>query len=71
MYYEIIPIKVNNKIYYTLLGWDGNDINTTKKIIDVLKFTPDSPPTFGANIFNQEEKRIITEYNSRSTISLK
>tara|TARA_B100000579_G_C22766962_1_gene821970 strand:+ start:275 stop:1087 length:813 start_codon:yes stop_codon:yes gene_type:complete len=71
MYYEIIPIKINKNIYYTLLGWDGNDINTTKKIIDVLKFTPNSPPTFGANIFNQEEKRIILEYNSRYPISLK
>ena len=71
MYYDLIPIKINKQIYYTLLGWDGNNSQTTKKIIDVLKFSPDKSPSFGANIFNQKEKRIIIEYNSKYPISLK
>ena len=36
LYYDIIPIKVGKEKYYTLLGWDGNNKNTTKKIIDVV-----------------------------------
>ena len=30
LYYKIIPV-VKNKTYYTLLGWDGNDMFSNKK----------------------------------------
>ena len=36
LYYKIVPVKIKRKKYYTLLGWDGNDKITAKKIIDVL-----------------------------------
>lgn len=36
LYYEVLPIKVERETYYTLIGWDGNDALTTKKVLDVL-----------------------------------
>ena len=69
-YYDIIPIKIKNKTYYTLLGWDGNDNYTTKKIVDVLKLEKKQEPIFGANIFNNNQKRIILGYSNKYSVSL-
>tara|TARA_B100001250_G_scaffold402620_1_gene415954 strand:- start:386 stop:1207 length:822 start_codon:yes stop_codon:yes gene_type:complete len=70
IYYDIIPIKIKRKKHYTLLGWDGNNNTTTKKIIDVISITKKQSPFFGANIFNNKQKRIILEYSSNYSISL-
>lgn len=71
VYYDLIPIKVEGKKYYTLLGWDGNNNNTTKKIIDVVQIPKKEEPIFGANIFSNNKNRIIIEYSSKYSISLK
>ena len=70
LYYDIIPIKINNDTYYTLLGWDGHNSKTTKKIIDILTIPKSDEPIFGANIFNNNKYRIIIEYASQYPISL-
>lgn len=73
-YYKIIPCKTKSKTYYTLLGWDGNDKFSQKKIIDVLSFEKTGTPVFGAAIFNFQKKypkRVIFEYSSTCTMSLK
>ncbi|MES2590474.1 MAG: hypothetical protein V4608_01230 [Bacteroidota bacterium] len=74
LYYKIIPIKTKKQTYYTLLGWDGNDKFTSKKIIDVLTFDDKGLPHFGADIFNipkKNPKRVIFEYAASCTMSLK
>jgi hypothetical protein len=75
LYYSIIPKKVKNKkIYYTLLGWDGNDKFSNKKMIDALTFDNKGVPQFGATIFNTTKgikKRVVFEYNANCTMSLK
>ncbi len=71
LYYDIIPIKIGKENYYTLLGWDGNNAQTSKKIIDVLKITKKQDPFFGVSIFNNDNKRFIIEYASKYPISLK
>ena len=71
LYYDVIEIKINKQKYYTLLGWDGNNNRTTKKIIDVLSLTKKTAPVFGASIFNNTLKRIILEYSSKYPISLR
>lgn len=74
LYSEIIVTKKKKYTYYTLLGWDGNDNFTTKKIIDVLYFTSSNEPRFGANIFKLSKgnpKRLIFEYSDEVTMSLK
>lgn len=73
-YYKIIYNKSGRKKYYTLLGWDGNDNITQKKIIDVLTFNSKDKPVFGADIFKYDKKRykrIIFEYSKTVSMSLK
>ena len=70
LYYDIIPIKVNKENYYTLLGWDGSNTTTTKKIIDIIKVDKNKKPIFGANIFNNNQHRILIEYSSQHPVSL-
>lgn len=71
LYYDIISIKIKKDTYYTLLGWDGNNETTTKKIIDVLRVDKNQKPNLGADIFNNNKQRIIIEYASKYPISLK
>jgi hypothetical protein len=73
-YYKLLYNKSGKKKYYTLLGWDGNDLLTQKKIIDVLTFNSNDKPVFGASIFKynkKTQKRVIFEYSSTTTMSLK
>lgn len=74
LYYEIIPVKSNRRQFYTLLGWDGNDNFSNKKIIDVLSINSSGHPSFGANIFAgtfRHNRRIIFEYSNNSTMLLR
>ncbi len=74
LYYEIILKKSGKHQYYTLLGWDGNNDFSKKKLIDVLYFTNKGKPYFGKNIFiiNKKKKtRIIFEYSYLSTMTLR
>ena len=74
LYYKIIYIKKKGRKYYTLLGWDGNNDVSTKKIIDVMYFSGREKIKFGASIFKANKttsKRYIIEYNATSTISVK
>ena len=51
IYYSIIEEKAFGKTYYTLLGFDDNNLNSDRKFIDVLTFK-DGQPVFGAPIFS-------------------
>src|SRR5918993_99521 len=53
VYYRIIGTNFNNKNYYTLLGFDANNIRSNKKIIEVLHFE-NGQPVFGGNYFRME-----------------
>jgi hypothetical protein len=73
-YYKIIYNKYGGKKYYTLLGWDGNNTLSQKKIIDVITFNSNDKPVFGASVFKYNkkiQKRIIFEYNASVSMSLK
>lgn len=75
-YYEMIPVLVNGKQpYYILLGWKGNNLQTTKKLIDVLSFEK-GEPVFGKNIFETQKNgalknRVIFEYSKQNSMTLK
>ncbi len=76
VYYKLIPVVTKQKTYYTLLGWNGNNLFTNQKIIEVLHFKDGAfTPVFGAKIFkgltNKSLSRIIFEYNKNSSLSLK
>ena len=74
-YYKIIPVIYNvSTPYYILLGWKGNTVKTTKKVIEVLYFK-DGKAHFGMPVFdgNKElagKKRIIFEYSRQVSMVL-
>lgn len=74
LYYKLIYNKKVGENYYTLLGWDGHNKLTNKKIIDVINLSKSGMVKFGAPIFKLEKKtkkRIIFEYSENVVMSLK
>jgi len=74
LYYKIIRHKKIGMNYYTLLGWDGNNNLTTKKIIDVIQVNNNGTIKIGAPIFKMAKKtqrRVIFEYFDNAIMSLK
>lgn len=73
LYYSIVTKNKGNKIYYTLLGWDGRFQSSNMKIVDVLTING-ANVRLGAPIFKTKEglkKRLIFEYSEKASMSLK
>ncbi len=71
-YYKIIK-SGNEKPYYILLGWKGNTVKTTKKVIEVLSFK-DNAPVFGLDVFegsSRAQKRVVFEYSRQASMLLR
>jgi hypothetical protein len=74
LYYDIRPFKTSKQTYYVLLGIDYYSLNITRKIIDVLSFTPEGEIIFGKNCFINGDKvrtREVLEYSSDGVVSLR
>lgn len=74
VYYNLVMLKAKNRTYYTLLGWNGNDMFTNQKVVEVLYFKSDMSPVFGANVFKkypEKSYRIIFDYAKNSVFTLK
>lgn len=74
-YYRIIPVTSNVKTpYYILLGWKGNTVKSTKKVIEVIHFKGDKAyfgmPVFDGGKENQGRHRIIFEYTRQVSMGL-
>lgn len=52
IYYGIVLKKAGTKKFYTLLGYDDNNMRSTKKWIDVLTFDEQGAPHFGGQYFD-------------------
>lgn len=74
-YYKIIPVTKNTSTpYYILLGWKGNNVKSTKKVIEVLHFK-NGKPIFGMPVFDGKaafngKHRITFEYNRSTSMML-
>jgi len=58
LYYNIIMKEYKGKKYYTLLGYDDNDMASTKKWIEVLTFDNNDQPVFGGKYFDYKADSI-------------
>lgn len=58
VYYKIVQTKSGNQNYYTLLGYDENNIRSNRKIIETLSFSNDEP-LFGGRLFSFEEDAVF------------
>jgi len=70
IYYKIIQKKSMNQNYYTLLGFDENNIRSDKKIIEVLTFVNDEP-MFGGRYFSFEDDKVFKSSVSRYVMEFK
>lgn len=64
VYYKIITKKFDGHTYYTLLGFDENNINSDKKVMDILEFV-NGKPVFGKNIFVTNGNRSLPKNMTR------
>jgi len=75
LYYQLVQFPTANGNAYILLGYDFNNLFTSKKIIDVLTFDSQGNPTFGYPVFNVDGKyrlsRILFEFNARVSMVLR
>lgn len=72
LYYDIIPVSKRKKNQFVLLGWDGNDLLTNRKIIEVITVNSKTIK-FGAPIFKDypaKVKRVVFEYSEDAVMSL-
>jgi len=70
LYYAIAPCKKD----YILLGLDFGSTMVSRKIIEVLSFTPEGEVVFGKDIFvreNEKKLREVIEYSAESIVSLR
>jgi hypothetical protein len=72
LYYSMITQKIKGRPYYTLLGWDGDQYISDKKIIDVLHFEKGNA-IFGAPIFEIKgivKTRVVFQFSGDATMLL-
>jgi hypothetical protein len=67
--------RVLKTTYYVLMGWNGHNIGSDYKILDVLTFDPKDPAKiqFGAPIFNFNntmKSRVVFRYSDNAPFSL-
>ncbi|MEI9959404.1 MAG: hypothetical protein WDM90_24500 [Ferruginibacter sp.] len=70
VYYNIVEKRSANQNYYTLLGFDANNIRSDKKVIEVLNFNNDEP-TFGGRYFSFEEDSVFKTSVGRFILEFK
>lgn len=74
LYYEIFPVKHKGETYYTLMGWDGNDNLSNKKMLDVLNIDKRHHVTLGLPIYQVGDafvNRRVFEYAEQARINLR
>ena len=74
LYYDLRPFIIDNIRCWILLGIDYGNSEISRKIIEVLSFTPDNSIVFGRKWFaSGEEKtyRAVFEYASNAMMSLR
>jgi hypothetical protein len=70
VYYKLIRTTYKEHPYYTLLGFDENNIRSNKKVIEVLDFV-NGQPVFGGRYFVLENANVYTKDLSRYYMEFK
>jgi len=74
LYYSIIPFKKDKKEMYVLLGWEGHNKFSNKKVMECLYFNNKGEPTFGKAVFESDrmnKRRVIFEYSKEAYFMLR
>ncbi|MDR2916851.1 MAG: hypothetical protein LBV74_18815 [Tannerella sp.] len=75
LYYRIIPRRKgkDKKVYYTLLGLDMNNLQTKKKVIEILSFGENGELQLGAPVIELNDwikHRVIFEFSAKQSMYL-
>ena len=70
VYYKIIETEDFGKKFYTLLGYDENNIRSNKKIIEVLTFQRNEP-IFGGPYFSYQDGSLNKKFPNRFVMEYK
>ena len=74
LYYDIIDVEIGGDPYYTLLGWKGNNRQSTKKVIDVMQIDRNNQVIFGEPVFDRGDEtksfRVIYEFSAESSMTI-
>ncbi len=79
MYYQILLFTYEHQKYYTLLGFDQDNVLANRKVIEVLWFNKKDIPMFGGNFFiyrqdmfkpPQPAFRFAIEYKKDANVTL-
>ena len=74
LYYDVREFKKDKETYWVLLGIDYGNPSITRKVIDLLSFTPDGKIILGKKLFvsgSVSKYREVLEYSTDAVISLK
>ncbi len=74
LYYSIQPFRKKRQTHYILLGLDYGNIKVTRKMIEVLGFTPGGELLFGLDCIEKDNvtrKREVLEYSPEGIVSLR
>lgn len=77
LYYNISQQHFFNQEYYTLFGWDANNLRSQKKVMEMLRFK-NGRPVFGGPFFSfaedsvpkRTQNRFIIEYKKDASATL-
>lgn len=73
LYYQVHDVVYSGRTYYTLIGFDFNDVFSNIKIVDVLTLD-DGSPVLGAPVFHFRDgtrHRVVFEYSARAVMLLR
>ncbi len=76
VYYNMVKTQYNGKNYYTLFGYDNNNIMSNKKWVEVLTFNSRNEPVFGGPFFTYQndtarkapQYRLSLEYKKNARV---
>ena len=74
LYYEIFPVHHKKESYYVLMGWDGNNRLSNKKVLDVLSLDKKGNVTLGKPVFQTAtgmSHRQVLEYAKQARVNLR
>lgn len=71
IYQDIIQTTAGDRTYYTLLGWNGVDNLTDRRIIEPV-IMRGGVPQFGAAVFRRERnlRRVVLEYRGDAAVQM-
>ena len=77
LYYNILMKEWNGQKIFFLLGWNGNSMNSERKIVDAFILDKRGKAVFGAPVFNiidrgkrKKVNRVILEYEKGAKVAM-